>query len=88
MTTRLPTSEYWTRIGAVRDRLSETDTDAAMWFNATSIECLTGFGHIQTERPVILALTEDRIELTAPRLERNHQFVVRRVGRTSLRGGL
>lgn len=69
MTTRLPASEYWARLDTVRDRLAETDTDAAVWFSATSIDYLTGFAHVQTERPVALAVTADRVELTVPRLE-------------------
>ena len=69
MATRLPDAEFDDRIEAVRDRLAETDADAATWFGATSIEYLTGFHHIQTERPVVLAVTADRIEITVPRLE-------------------
>jgi len=69
MPTTLPAGEYRDRLAAVRDRLAETDADAAVWFGATSIEYLTGFHHIQTERPVCLAVTADRVELTVPRLE-------------------
>jgi Xaa-Pro aminopeptidase len=56
-------------LGEVRDRLADTDADAGVWFGATSIEYLTGFDHVQTERPVVLAVTDDRIEITVPRLE-------------------
>ena len=69
MATRLPDAEFDDRIEAVRDRLAETDADAATWFGATSIEYLTGFHHIQTERPAVLAVTDDRIEIAVPRLE-------------------
>ncbi len=69
MATRLPDAEFDDRIAAVRDRLAEADADAATWFGATSIEYLTGFHHIQTERPVVLAVTDGRIEITVPRLE-------------------
>ncbi|MEZ3116562.1 M24 family metallopeptidase [Halobaculum sp. MBLA0147] len=69
MATRLPDSEFDDRLEAVRDRLAETDADAGVWFGATSIEYLTGFHHVQTERPVVLALTQDRIEIVVPRLE-------------------
>ena len=69
MTTRLPDREFDDRLDAVRDRLAETDADAAVWFGATSIEYLTGFDHIQTERPVVLAVADDRVEITVPRLE-------------------
>jgi len=69
MATRLPESAFEGRLAAVRDRLAETDADAATWVGATSIEYLTGFHHIQTERPVVLAVTDDRVEITVPRLE-------------------
>ena len=68
--TALPASEYDRRIAAVRDRLVETDADAAGWVGATSIAYLTGFHHVQTERPVLLAVTPDRTAITVPRLER------------------
>lgn len=69
MATRLPESAFEDRFAAVRDRLAATDADAATWVGATSIEYLTGFHHIQTERPVVLAVTDDRVEITVPRLE-------------------
>ena len=69
MATEVPDREFADRLAAVRARLAETDADAAVWFGATSIEYVTGFHHIQTERPVCLAVTEDRVELTVPRLE-------------------
>ncbi|MBV0923660.1 Xaa-Pro peptidase family protein [Halomicroarcula limicola] len=69
MATQLPASEYRGRIEICRQYLAETAADAAVWFDATAIEYVTGFAHIQTERPVALALTQDRIEITVPRLE-------------------
>ncbi|OYR48494.1 Xaa-Pro peptidase family protein [Halorubrum sp. Ea8] len=69
MATRLPDAAFDDRLAAVRDRLAATDADAATWFGATAIEYLTGFHHIQTERPVVLAVTADRVEITVPRLE-------------------
>jgi Xaa-Pro aminopeptidase len=65
----LPESEFEGRLAAVRDRLAATDADAAVWFDATSVEYLTGFAHVQTERPVVLAVTAERSELLVPRLE-------------------
>jgi Xaa-Pro aminopeptidase len=67
--TAVPPTEFWSRIQTVRERLADSDADAAVWFDATSIEYVTGFQHIQTERPVALALTDDRISITVPRLE-------------------
>ncbi|WP_290818596.1 Xaa-Pro peptidase family protein [Halovivax sp.] len=69
MPTRLPESEYDDRLAAIRERIDAADADAGLWFGATSIEYLTGFAHIQTERPVALAVTADRAEITVPRLE-------------------
>jgi Xaa-Pro aminopeptidase len=40
-----------------------------VWVGATAIEYLTGFHHIQTERPVVLAITGDSVAITVPRLE-------------------
>ncbi|MEF8831800.1 MAG: aminopeptidase P family N-terminal domain-containing protein, partial [Halobacteriales archaeon] len=59
MATRLPDSEFEKRLAEVRDRLADADADAAVWFAAPSIEYLTGFDHLQTERPVALALDGD-----------------------------
>ena len=69
MATRLPDSEFADRLGAVREKIADADADAGLWFGATSIEYLTGFDHIQTERPVVLVVTDERIEITVPRLE-------------------
>ncbi len=69
MVTRVPDAEFESRLATVRDRLADADADAAVWFGAASIEYLTGFDHVQTERPVALALTADRAEITVPRLE-------------------
>ncbi|WP_252698337.1 M24 family metallopeptidase [Natronosalvus vescus] len=69
MATTLPESEFDDRLERVRERIVDAEVDAGVWFGATSIEYLTGFDHIQTERPVVLAVTGDRIEITVPRLE-------------------
>jgi len=69
MATRLPESEYDERLAAVRDRIADSDADAGVWFGATSIEYLTGFAHIQTERPVVLGVTPEACALVVPRLE-------------------
>ncbi|GAB3685144.1 Xaa-Pro peptidase family protein [Salinarchaeum chitinilyticum] len=69
MPTAVPQSEFADRLDDVRDRIGDADADAGVWFSATSIEYLSGFAHIQTERPVVLAVTQDRIEITVPRLE-------------------
>jgi len=69
MATELPDAEFDARLAEVRGKLADTDADAAVWFGATSIEYVTGFHHIQTERPVVLAVTDERVEITVPRLE-------------------
>lgn len=69
MATELPASEYERRLATIRDRLADEDAEAGVWFNATSIEYLSGFHHIQTERPVALLVTQDELAITVPRLE-------------------
>jgi Xaa-Pro aminopeptidase len=69
MTTRLLDSEFDDRLAAVRDRLADTAADAAIFFGASAIEYLTGFHHIQTERPVCLAVSPEQVSITVPRLE-------------------
>lgn len=69
MPTRLPEREFDARLASVRERIAESDADAGVWFDATSIEYLTGFAHLQTERPVALGVTPERCEITVPRLE-------------------
>ena len=69
MPATLPAEEYRTRLTAVRTKLAETDADAAAFLSATSIDYLTGFDHIQTERPVFLVVTPDAVAITVPRLE-------------------
>ncbi|MFU8870054.1 M24 family metallopeptidase [Natronococcus sp.] len=65
----VPPAEFEQRLSDVRSRLEGLEADAGLWFGATSIEYLTGFDHIQTERPVALAVTDERIAITVPRLE-------------------
>ena len=81
MSTRLPESEFDDRLAAIRDRIGESSADAGVWFDATSIEYLTGFAHIQTERPVVLAVTGDAVALTVPRLEVERAEAVEHVDR-------
>ena len=81
MPTHVPDAEFDDRLGAVRDRLAETDADAATWVGATSIEYLTGFHHVQTERPVVLAVTPETVAITVPRLEVERCTTVPHIGR-------
>lgn len=69
MPTRVPPEAFDRRLDGVRTSLEQTDADAGVWFDATSIEYLTGFHHVQTERPVVLAVAGDQIAITVPRLE-------------------
>ncbi|KTG30996.1 M24 family metallopeptidase [Haloferax profundi] len=69
MSSRLPTNEFAARLDAIRGSLADTTADAALWFDATNIEYLSGFNHVQTERPVALVVTDGRVELVVPRLE-------------------
>ena len=70
MEPRLPEHTYEARIAAVREKPAATDADAAGWFGATSIGYLTGFHHIQTERPVCLLVTPETTGIVVPRLKR------------------
>jgi Xaa-Pro aminopeptidase len=81
MATQLPTTEYYDRLADVRDRIAGSDADAGVWFGATAIEYLSGFAHIQTERPVALAVTGDVVALVVPRLEVERAEAVERVER-------
>lgn len=65
----LPPDTYSARIDRVRDALAEVDSDALCLFSSTSIEWVAGFWHLQTERPVCLAVTDDSVAVTVPRLE-------------------
>jgi Xaa-Pro aminopeptidase len=65
----VPAAEFRERLARVRDRIDEAGVDAGVWFGATSIEYLTHFYHAQTERPVLLAVTDDRVAVTVPKLE-------------------
>lgn len=67
--TRIPESEFEARLGAIREELAAQGFDALCLFSSTSIEWLTGFHHLQTERPVCLAVTQEAVEVTVPRLE-------------------
>jgi Xaa-Pro dipeptidase len=66
---KLPQDEYRKRLEKARNLLRERDEDAVVLFNSTSIEYLTGFNHIQTERPVVLAFNQEEVRITVPRLE-------------------
>lgn len=70
MHTTLPTEAFVSRIDRVRERL-DSEFDALCLFSATAIEWVSGFHHLQTERPVCLAVTDDAVEITVPRLERD-----------------
>lgn len=69
MGAQIPESEFDDRLEAVRHEISASGADAGVWFDSTSIEYLTGYHHLRTERPVALAVTDDEIEITVPKLE-------------------
>ncbi|MDL5361659.1 Xaa-Pro peptidase family protein [Halalkalicoccus sp. NIPERK01] len=69
MPTRLLDEEFDARLASVRERIAASDADAGVWFDATSIEYLTGFAHVQTERPVVLGVAPEACAITVPRLE-------------------
>ena len=63
-------SEYRRRISALRTRLTESDADAFVSFVNHHINYLVGFPHVQTERPVVLLVTDSQTRLIVPQLER------------------
>ncbi len=67
--THVPTAEFEDRIETVRDKLAAHDLDGLCLFSSTSIEWVSGFYHLQTERPVCLAVTPATVAITVPRLE-------------------
>ncbi len=69
--TSVPTGEFERRIAGIREDLAAGGADALCLFSGTNIEWLSGFYHLQTERPVCLAVTEDAVAITVPRLERD-----------------
>ncbi|MGB9954722.1 M24 family metallopeptidase (plasmid) [Haloarcula marismortui] len=71
-TTSVPTREFESRLGNVREKLSAVEADGLCLFSAVNIHWLTGFDHLQTERPVCLLVTQDAVQITVPRLERDH----------------
>ncbi|XVH33174.1 M24 family metallopeptidase (plasmid) [Haloferacaceae archaeon DSL9] len=75
----LTAAEFESRIARVRDQLAIDDADALCLFSATSIEWVAGFSHLQTERPVCLAITSDAVEVTVPRLERDRAADVEQI---------
>ncbi|KAB1192356.1 M24 family metallopeptidase [Haloferax sp. MBLA0076] len=81
MSSRLPTNEFAARLDAIRGSLADTTADAALWFDATNIEYLSGFNHVQTERPVALVVTDGRVELVVPRLEFERASEIDRIDR-------
>ena len=66
----IPRTEHESRIERVRETLN-TEFDALCLFSATAIEWVSGYHHLQTERPVCLAVTAETVEITVPRLERD-----------------
>lgn len=76
---QLPAEIYDERIAKARSLLQERESDTLVLFNSYSIEYLTGFNHIQTERPVILALNQEEIRITVPRLEVERVSEVERI---------
>lgn len=67
--TSVPDDEFERRLSTVRDQIAERDVDALCLFSATDIEWVSGFHHLQTERPVCLAVTPEAVSITVPRLE-------------------
>lgn len=67
--TSVPTAEFERRIETIREEIAAEGVDALCLFSAMDVEWLSGFHHLQTERPVCLVVTGDAVAITVPRLE-------------------
>jgi len=65
----LSEQEYRNRLSAVRNKIREQGLDGYVLFSSRSINYLTGFSFIPTERPVALLITQETIDITVPKLE-------------------
>jgi Xaa-Pro aminopeptidase len=67
--TSVPVSEFERRVETIREKVATAGVDGLCLFSATSVEWVSGFHHLQTERPVCLLVTGEDIAITVPRLE-------------------
>jgi Xaa-Pro aminopeptidase len=69
----IPKSEHRQRLGRIRQYLREQSLDALCLFSSIRIFYLTGFAHIQTERPIALVVPKQhQIFVLVPELEQEH----------------
>jgi len=60
---------YQERLKKIRSKMDELGVDGYVVYSNQSVNYLTGYKFIPTERPVALLITEDNIDVTVPKLE-------------------
>ncbi|WP_049972619.1 M24 family metallopeptidase [Haladaptatus cibarius] len=69
---RIPNEEYRERAKTLFSRAHEDGYDGVVLFGALNVYYVTGMYHLPTERPCAVGLTDERIDIVVPRLEREH----------------
>ncbi len=67
----LSREEYINRLEKVREKIEEQGMDGYVLFSNRSIDYLTGYSFIPTERPAAILITQETIDATVPMLEKD-----------------
>lgn len=67
----LSSEEYSKRLGKVREKIKREGMDGYILFSNRSINYLTGYNFIPTERPAAILITEEKVDATVPMLEKD-----------------
>jgi Xaa-Pro dipeptidase len=67
----LSSGEYSKRLGNVREKIKREGMDGYVLFSNRSINYLTGYNFIPTERPAAILITEEKVDATVPMLEKD-----------------
>lgn len=68
----IPETEHRERAESLLKRAHDDGYEGVVLFTALNIHYISGFYHLPTERPCVLGLTDDRVEVVVPRLELDH----------------
>lgn len=69
---KIPHAEYQDRTEELLAYAHEDGYNAVLLFGALNIQYVSGMYHLPTERPVVLAVTDEQTDIVVPRLEREH----------------
>lgn len=69
---RIPKSEYHERQQELLSYAHSDGYDGMVVFSALNIHYLSGMYHLPTERPCVLGVTDEQVEIVVPRLEKPH----------------